>query len=79
MIVVFSSVASIVTSDTKGYLNHIQVGEVEMDLVNSWKAHDFESWIAAFNYADTNIIYSGTIFLISNNLFCYFYFKYFKY
>lgn len=50
---------SMITSDTKGHLNYIHVGEAEMHLVNSWKAHDFESWIAAFNCADKNIVYSG--------------------
>lgn len=60
----FSSSASVITSDTKGYLNYIEVAQAEMKLISNWKAHDFESWIAAFNYADTNIIYSGNIFLI---------------
>lgn len=65
----FFSSASIITSDTKGYLNYIEVAEAEMNLVNSWKAHDFESWIAAFNYTDTNIIYSGTVFFFKLLLF----------
>lgn len=71
-----SSSASIITSDTKGHLNYIQVGEAGLTLSSCWKAHDFECWIAAFNYADKNVVYSGILYsflylcTISRNHYC---------
>ncbi|CAG8510682.1 6501_t:CDS:10 [Diversispora eburnea] len=55
-----SNNASIVVSQSDGNIvvvsidNHIGILEK-----NRWHAHDFEAWIAAFNYWNTNLIYSG--------------------
>ncbi|XP_068983697.1 diphthine methyltransferase [Bombus flavifrons] len=49
----------IVVSDSKGFVSLFELNENELNEINSWSAHGFEAWIAAFNYWDTNIIYSG--------------------
>ncbi|XP_029468920.1 diphthine methyltransferase [Rhinatrema bivittatum] len=51
----------IVSSDSKGRLSLLEVQEsaVALDIIVQWKAHDFEAWIAAFNYWNTEILYSG--------------------
>ncbi|KAF9455998.1 WD-40 repeat-containing protein [Collybia nuda] len=30
-----------------------------LTLTESWKAHDYELWVGAWNYWDTNVVYSG--------------------
>lgn len=30
-----------------------------LTLTESWKAHDYEPWVTAWNYWDTNFVYSG--------------------
>jgi len=30
-----------------------------LSITDSWTAHDYEPWVAAWNYWDTNVIYSG--------------------
>lgn len=30
-----------------------------LQVTDTWAAHDFESWIAAWDYWDTNLLYSG--------------------
>ncbi|KAM7316615.1 hypothetical protein ACRRTK_024346 [Alexandromys fortis] len=51
----------IISSDSKGQLHLLMVNEgaAELQLVASWPAHQFEAWIAAFNYWRTELVYSG--------------------
>ncbi|XP_040819207.1 diphthine methyltransferase isoform X3 [Ochotona curzoniae] len=51
----------IVSSDSKGQIHLLRVqGEgSRLQAVASWQAHGFEAWIAAFNYWQTQVVYSG--------------------
>ncbi|XP_045429862.1 diphthine methyltransferase isoform X1 [Pipistrellus kuhlii] len=51
----------IISSDSKGQLHLLQLGEAGSQLheVAAWQAHQFEAWIAAFNYWQTDVVYSG--------------------
>ncbi|XP_021564769.1 diphthine methyltransferase isoform X1 [Carlito syrichta] len=51
----------IISSDSKGQLHLLVVSETDPRLqkVVSWQAHNFEAWIAAFNYWQTEVVYSG--------------------
>ena len=55
----------IVVSGSSGCLTLVELTDTGLIPSNQWKAHDFEAWIAAFNYFSTNIIYSGTVNSIS--------------
>ena len=48
-------------SDSDGCLSIVYVGNSTAQTTHTWKAHGFEAWIAAFNYNNTNVIYSGTL------------------
>ena len=57
-LVIFSS-SRIIASDSQGMVSMVTVDSCHLDVSSQWKAHDFEAWIAAFNYWNTNIVYSG--------------------
>lgn len=54
-----SSGMHVVSSDSAGCVNVLSVGEAGLTAVSQWKAHDFEAWISAFSYWDTQLLYSG--------------------
>ena len=58
----------IVVSDSDGCLSLVDVGRSTAQVTHTWKAHEFEAWISAFNYSNTNIIYSGMYSLIGTRV-----------
>ncbi|KAF8909028.1 WD-40 repeat-containing protein [Gymnopilus junonius] len=55
-----TNVGSLVVSLSNGYLCLLTPTEgSSLGLTQVWHAHDFEPWIAAWNYWDPNVIYSG--------------------
>ncbi|XP_063287835.1 diphthine methyltransferase [Pelobates fuscus] len=56
-----SSPMKIICSDSKGRLSLLLVDESgqSMDVACQWGAHEYEAWIAAFNYWDHDVIFSG--------------------
>lgn len=50
----------IISSDSKGQLHLLKVDAGPgLQSVATWQAHHFEAWIAAFNYWQTEVVYSG--------------------
>lgn len=54
-----SSEVKLVCSDSAGCVNVLSMCEGTLMPLSQWKAHDFEAWISAFSYWDTQLIYSG--------------------
>ncbi|XP_056275972.1 diphthine methyltransferase [Pseudoliparis swirei] len=54
-----SSDVRVVCSDSAGGLSLLSLAEGSLVAVVQWKAHDFEAWISAFSYWDTQLVYSG--------------------
>lgn len=51
----------IISSDSKGQLHLLVLDEAgpRLQQVATWQAHHFEAWVAAFNYWQTEVVYSG--------------------
>lgn len=54
-----SSDIRVVCSDSAGCISVASLEEGALTLQTQWKAHDFEAWICAFSYWDTQLIYTG--------------------
>lgn len=53
----------IVVSDSQGSISLFRIGTEgkSMERITTRHGHDFEAWIVAFDYWDTNVFYTGTI------------------
>jgi len=49
---------SIAFSDSRGYITLVNLND---QLIRSFKAHNFESWIVTFNFGEPNILYTGQL------------------
>ncbi|KAK5870481.1 hypothetical protein PBY51_003423 [Eleginops maclovinus] len=54
-----SSDVRVVCSDSAGCVSVLSLAEGALVSLSQWKAHDFEAWISAFSYWDTQLVYSG--------------------
>ncbi|KAF5314173.1 hypothetical protein D9611_006820 [Ephemerocybe angulata] len=55
-----SQLGDLVVSLSNGSLCHLQPDSTGgLTVTSEWNAHDYEPWIASWNYHDTNVIYSG--------------------
>ena len=54
-----STEVKLACSDSAGCVTVVSVSEGTLTPLAQWKAHDFEAWISAFSYWDTQLIYSG--------------------
>ncbi|XP_047238152.1 diphthine methyltransferase isoform X1 [Girardinichthys multiradiatus] len=54
-----SSDIRVVCSDSAGCVSVFSLAEGALMALSQWKAHDFEAWITAFSYWNTQLVYSG--------------------
>ena len=60
-IFVDSTIGSVVVSLSNGKLALLKPENATgLSVTDTWIAHEYEPWVAAWNYWDTNVIYSGT-------------------
>ncbi|KAK5640751.1 hypothetical protein RI129_009298 [Pyrocoelia pectoralis] len=55
----WSNEHEIICSDSRGSWHKLKFDQNELRLQDSYKAHEFEAWIAAFYYWNTSIFYTG--------------------
>lgn len=58
-------------SQSDGSLSLLRPRDGMMTVAENWHAHDYEPWAAAWNYWDTNVIFSGNLssYLITSRIF----------
>lgn len=52
----------LIVSDSTGHVSIYVYQNQNLTLELNWKSHDFEAWICAFNYWDTNQVVTGTVY-----------------
>ncbi|KAJ3297510.1 hypothetical protein HK104_000412 [Borealophlyctis nickersoniae] len=58
--VVNSTAPNIIVSESDGSIALLSVREGGgLERTEEWHGHDFEAWIAAFNYWSPNVVYTG--------------------
>ena len=58
-----SGLGNLIVSLSDGSLSLLRPGsQGELIVSDKWHAHDYEPWIAAWNYWDNSVIYSGNSF-----------------
>lgn len=59
------NLGDLVISLSNGSLCHLKPDSSgALAVVDEWHAHDYEPWIAAWNYHDINVIYSGRLYIL---------------
>ncbi|KAI0655085.1 WD-40 repeat-containing protein [Cubamyces menziesii] len=54
-----SGLGNLIISLSDGSLSLLQPDNTGLAVTDSWHAHDYEPWIAAWDYWNTNVVYSG--------------------
>ncbi|XP_011503192.1 PREDICTED: diphthine methyltransferase [Ceratosolen solmsi marchali] len=54
-----NSEVKITVSDSQGFVSLFRLIENGIEKITLWPAHEYEAWITAFDYWNTNIIYTG--------------------
>lgn len=52
-------VGFIATSLSDGVISVLRPSEGAWDIAQTWKAHEYEPWVVAFDYWNENVVYSG--------------------
>lgn len=55
----FNAYPKLVVSDSKGRVHVLKLEGDSLTRIGVWEGHSFEAWIAAFNYWNSDLFYSG--------------------